>query len=190
MNCQDFQEQLFEYLDGTLPTGTHQDIDQHLAACLTCRQALAKHRQLARTLTDQLCRSVESVTLDAAVRCRILAALPTRAAPADSEKFLAHLWRPLAWAVGIACLLVAGVLLGNYWFGARHDKSWIGPRVSSKPVPVSIRVARIETTYTFRKEGEFVTDTLVRHTNLVCETIWANLPSKPAIKGPANKMSL
>ena len=47
MNCQDFREQLFDFMDGTVPAGTRRKIRQHLAACAGCRQMLKEHRQLA-----------------------------------------------------------------------------------------------------------------------------------------------
>jgi hypothetical protein len=188
MNCQDFQEQLFEYLDGTLPAVNNQEIEQHLASCLACREYLAKHQQLAKKISDHLCQSVESLALDRATRRRVLASVPTRAALVPRQNFLAQLWPPLAWVTCLACLLAAGFILSNHFRGTRLSSS--GPRLSSAAVPVSVRVARVEATYTFRAEGGFVTDALVCRTNFVEQTLWADAPSKPLPKGSANKLSL
>ena len=190
MNCQDFQEQWFEYLDGSLPTRTHQAIEQHLAACPACRQDLVQHQQLAKKISGQLFQSVKSLALDKTVRSRVLASLQTQPAPVRGEKFPGSLWRPFAWATGLACLLVASLILSNYFHGTRQERSGSETRLAAAPMPVSIRVARVETTYTSCVQGGFVTDALVCRTNFVNQTLWANASSKPVPKGFLNKMSL
>jgi len=75
MNCQDFQECLFDYVDGTLPTGVHAETDAHLAACEQCRKTLAQHGQLARHLSAQLRQSAQSLPLAPEARNRLVAAL-------------------------------------------------------------------------------------------------------------------
>ncbi|MCS6816017.1 MAG: zf-HC2 domain-containing protein [Blastocatellia bacterium] len=56
MNCQQFEQQISEYLDGTLPEGRAEAFVAHLFSCAACRASLDDVRAAL-----ELCRSVEEV---------------------------------------------------------------------------------------------------------------------------------
>ena len=74
MNCECFQENLYEYLDDSLPAAERTAAEKHLAQCGRCRAALQRERDLAQSLSASLERAVEPVTLEAVTQRQILQA--------------------------------------------------------------------------------------------------------------------
>ncbi|WP_318614550.1 DUF4179 domain-containing protein [Sporosarcina sp. YIM B06819] len=52
MNCKECQEQLVEYIDGTMDETARQDIEQHIADCDSCKQELANFKQIIAALAS------------------------------------------------------------------------------------------------------------------------------------------
>jgi len=168
MNCEAFQEILFEHLDGTLSADAEKEARQHVAACERCRTTVDKHRQAADVLSSQFCHSTETLKLKQATRWAILAACE-RTSVSDR---LAMLWGRLTWrlAVGALGLGVVALLAG------RALQPGEAPLArSSEPLPeVSIRVPQVVANYTFRMEGQYVVDCLVYRTNLLEQQLFAS----------------
>lgn len=186
MNCQDFQEQWFDLLDGTLSAGTRRDIDHHLAACDACRESLRAQRAMARTLSRQFRQNTEALRLKPEIRQRILSALPKAsaseperrsAAPVRSllECLVRVFRRPaLSWSLA-TCLLAAAVVIATRWLAPQNALA------AESSVITSARVPHVVTSYTFQRQGQFVTDALVARAEIVHETsLVIHLPKSPA----------
>jgi anti-sigma factor RsiW len=99
MNCTQFQDQLFDYLDGTVPDPVRAEIAAHLAACSACAGRVASERAAA----ERFSAASRKFQLDPALRTR-LTALLSEPRPARFPW-----WRvlvPLAAAVGIGVLVM------------------------------------------------------------------------------------
>jgi anti-sigma-K factor RskA len=182
MNCQRFQNELLEYVEGTLSTDELAFADKHLASCETCRQAVEKEKRLARTLSNRLQRSSESLSLRPEIRRNILASVQERAAlPTMAESFtgLWKYWLRLA-AIPAALVVIAAALLAVHFSGTRgHEISVpIMPRVSvtappiggNPPAAVSVQMSYHLPTQQFHQEGNLVVDSLVDETVIASGT--------------------
>lgn len=168
MNCKDFQELLFEHLDGTLPPEEQGDLRQHLSLCEECREQWTKQRLLGEHLTARFAQETDELMLSRAARARILQACerPTL------WEHVAAVWREVSWGWGLAALVLCGIAL----FGSRGLKPGAVPlaRGPELPVMVSLRLPQVMACYSFRKEGGLVVDTLVYRTNVVQESLWSS----------------
>ena len=160
MNCGGFQKRLEDYLDGALSRRARDGAETHLSGCAACRQALARRAEMARRLSGQLRESVRGLQLTPEVRQRVL-----RGAAAESKAKWPNLagWSvrpPWRWGVlGGAALAVVLLMLRQNVFAPRKP-------VAQAPAPSP---AVIEASYRvpvrfFRKEGDFVRDTLAYQT--------------------------
>jgi anti-sigma factor RsiW len=211
MNCQDFQELLFDYVDGTVPASRRSEIDQHLAVCGECRESLEEHRRLAREFSGRLRQSAQSLSLTPETRRRMVAALLSPSAEASQQpnaasarstsvRRAAFKWSPslqaLAGVFGPAvrrwaaagCLLAVLVLIGGLWLGPHGAGS--SAAAAEPQVTLSAQVPQVFTIYTFQREEQFVTDTMITRAEAVRETFQPKPSSKPSVKTPVNKRSL
>lgn len=171
MNCQEFQNELFEYVEGSLAAREQAAADEHLSQCSVCRQAVERERQAAQFLYEGFRQSVESLVLRTDVRRRILTALEGECAKNVYGGGFIGFWNRFAWPLGIAAalLLVAAIVGINHFSGGRG----VGPEAGS--------VVLIEDSYRvpihkFRAEGNLVTDDISYETVVVSETLWAEKP--------------
>lgn len=74
--CNEFVEQVTDYLEGALAPDAVQRIDRHLEVCAGCRRVLAQWRQVIR-LTGRL-PETEVDELDADTRARLMATFRRR----------------------------------------------------------------------------------------------------------------
>src|SRR4051794_39240816 len=74
MNCQRFQENLQEFLDGSGSRRQKVAAQRHLAGCAACRAILEAEKEFTRHLTNQFQRAAGPLTLSAQGQNRILSA--------------------------------------------------------------------------------------------------------------------
>jgi anti-sigma factor RsiW len=109
MTCQDFNDNLYRYLDESLDEQTRAAAVEHLRSCSDCRAELKQEEQFAAFLTPALKREVAGVFFDA----RPLSGLTT--APQSGIPSLAELLA--GWLIslrrhaGLAALASAAVIL-------------------------------------------------------------------------------
>ena len=89
MNCQRFQDKVFEYLEGSLSASAQTQIEAHLECCAACRQTVQTHQALAARFR----READSLVLRPEWTRRIEAALAEGAA-SHSQGRDAALGRP------------------------------------------------------------------------------------------------
>jgi len=155
MNCQGFQDKVFEYLDEELSASAQSEIEAHLESCAACRHVVQTHRALAarihRETAPLLFRPEWTQRMEAA-----LAEAPNT--PAWEHPVLGF-WRRFAWPVAIAAaLLAAGGLSFRQPFHPRVQSS----KAALRPVPatISVRFSSCDPAYTFRWEHNLVVDAL------------------------------
>src|ERR1700722_6187367 len=108
MKCQWLQENLNEYLDGSLSSPEKAAAEKHLAQCGSCRELARRESKFAQTLTSRLEEAVENVTLDPATQRRMAMMLEQKFSAAY-ERTGISLWRRLVlpFAATAAILIVA-----------------------------------------------------------------------------------
>jgi anti-sigma factor RsiW len=163
MNCQDFQNQMFEYVEGSLSVDTRAVADKHLAGCADCRLALRKEQQIAQSLLDRFQQDTKSLALCPEIRRRVLAT--------PNPRLITGLWHRMAWPLGIAAslLLIVKVLLVHHFPGVPMED----PNAAST---VSIDVSYQAPTHKFHKDGNLVLDTVSDQTVAISETLWTTKP--------------
>jgi predicted anti-sigma-YlaC factor YlaD len=174
MNCEDFQNGLLEYLEGTLSPSDQAATEEHLAHCGSCREAVEREQRLAQFLSHESARSTAALHLGPDVRRRIAARLApeTREQIHAPGKIFAGL--RLAWPTAIAVsVLVAAIWFGGFFLRPREPKSAARqPHGEPRPATASIRISYLVPVYTFRREGNLVIDALTWTTNVVDQALW------------------
>jgi anti-sigma factor RsiW len=168
MNCRCFQNQLHEYVEGSLSAGALAAADGHLSGCSTCRQRVRREQQFAQFLSGRLRQDTETLTLRPEIRRKILTASQGAAAPpavAESvfglwSRFLSNRFIRLA-AIPASLLLVAAFLWISHFTGARSHETETA-RASDRDLhaAVSIQISYRLPARTFRREGNLVVDSL------------------------------
>ena len=181
MNCQEFQNELFEYVEGSLAVGEQAVADEHLLQCSACRQAVERERLAAQYLSEGIRRGVEPLVLRLGVQRRILTACEAGSAAHVRDGLIFGLWQRFAWPVGIAAALLVTVIAGmNHFSGARG----VGGKAQSV---VSIEDSYQVPIHKFHAEGNLVTDNISYETVVVSETLSAE---KPVQKKQKEKLTL
>jgi anti-sigma factor RsiW len=178
MNCRCFQDQLYEYVEGSLSAGAMAAAEKHLAGCPACREALQQETALARDLSRRLQQRAGQLQLPPEIRRDILAAARREPASPVFTEFILDWWRRLAapLSVGAAALLLGVVLWLN------HFPGWPKPGVETAPhagrtLPpaVSVEFSSRVPICQFRRDGNAVIDTLSVQTVGVSVTLRPSL---------------
>jgi Putative zinc-finger len=116
MNCENFNDQMPEYLDGSLTTAQQASARQHVEKCLDCQRALARQEAFAKSIRLSLNRETEGLSLRPDTRRNIVKAFePTRRA--SIWLFFEAIWRRPAW-VGIVLTGLLLLISGRHFY--RH----------------------------------------------------------------------
>jgi anti-sigma factor RsiW len=173
MNCCQFQNDLYEYLDGALSPEARKAAEQHLSGCAACRVKLEEERQVAHVIGGGFQRATESLELPPAVGHRVLAELARDVNPAREEHGIVLLWRRLAWPLALAASLL---LLAGVWVLLPHGPGRQGLLAQHRAAAgeTFVQLSYIVPAYTFRLEEGFVIDALSYHTNVINQTLPAH----------------
>jgi hypothetical protein len=184
MNCQQLQECLYEYLDGSLSRSDTAAAQSHLTGCSACRAAVQRELQLAQSLSRQLEQSVESLSLDSNTR-RAIAVTVKRKIAKTSERPPISLWSRLTLPFATATvILTAAILIGHHFIAGRD------PHLETVPVApqagngdVLVHISYSVPGYAFRKEGNLVTDALISDAHVEDGILVANKlkPAQPSV---------
>ena len=180
MNCEHFQKQLLEFVDGTLSAGARAAAERHLANCDACRQAVRQEQRFAQVLSDSLRQETEVLTLRPEILQNLLTAARRKPAPSTMLESIIGLWNRFTWqaAIFMSVLLAASCLVIIHFSRprtsttetARSDEP--GPRAVVSPYPaVSIQIASRVPAWKFRREGNQVIDTLSDETVIASGTL-------------------
>jgi anti-sigma factor RsiW len=111
MNCQEFNERLYEYLDEALPTDVESAAREHLQLCEDCRRALGREKVMAQSIESSLNLATARLSVGPELRRRILEA--PRARPVTPGIF--SLIRELSALKSIRIAGAGAALLVSVW---------------------------------------------------------------------------
>ena len=165
MNCEQLQENLFEYLDETLSPAEKAAAEKHLAGCGVCRDTVQRELLQAQTLSSRLSQAIESVALDSNAQRRIVNTVRSRSAKSRESSF--SFWSRFAVPACVAAVvLIAASWIGHHRFTEGNSRSNAG--VSLAPTGrVPIHFSYSIPDYFFHQEGGVVVDTLIIDTRFV-----------------------
>jgi len=176
MNCRDFQNELYEYVEGTLSAGARAAAEQHLTGCDACRRAVEKERKLTQALYKQLQQTSETLTVRPETIRSILAAARTESPTSTMADSIVGLWRWFRLAAVPSSLLgIAVLLMAIHFSGTRnHERisvpimprvSAVTPSANNNPqTAVSVRMSYRLPIRQFHQEGNLVVDALIDET--------------------------
>jgi anti-sigma factor RsiW len=179
MNCQLFQDRLYEYVDGSLSAAERAAAESHLAGCSACREAMQNERKLAQGLSARMRQAAGDAKLNSAVRARILSAAATRSEPTFIAKSFGSFWTRYGWpmAVPASVLLFAGFLAVNHFNGVHqrgHETALAQTErsgVSELSASVTIEYSTRQPVFTFHREDGQVVDTISFDSVAATETL-------------------
>lgn len=112
MKCKEFQNGLFDYLEGKLPPEAQPDMDKHAGECLACASLLDRFNAMNQAILAE--KSVEPNPFS---HTRILEKLD-----AMKNRRAVHgigMMRPALVTLGLIAALTAGFLIGNNGSGRK-----------------------------------------------------------------------
>ncbi len=117
MLCTEIKEHLLDYLDNELPATLHQEVEQHLRACLDCRGELESFRTTALLLQLRAVPEPPSEYWEQTwdrIRARTLARVLPLRAEADQpapvwQRLVQVTWRPLLVAAATLLIVALGL---------------------------------------------------------------------------------
>ena len=164
MNCQDFNDQLHEFLDGSLCAEDQSAARRHLQCCDTCSRALLREEARAKSIGQSLRHATSDLSLIPETKRAILKG-------AESNKPSLHPWmriremfnawpiRPLAAAVALAGGMV-------FLFGIYANRSTTKPIATQQIAHVALDSCVVDVPlqseiHLFRRENNTVVDTII-----------------------------
>jgi len=164
MNCQEFSDRLYDYVDGTLRGDALASVREHLHYCGDCRRALLREQAIAQSISHALDRVTSSLSIHPEMLRNVLEA-------AEFEPIRPNiLYRAWQWfilnpirPVGAGATILAAILLffglptrqqpasvsGSKVVTQTHQNSW----VIDVPIPTQIHV--------FRRQNGTVVDAFI-----------------------------
>jgi len=183
MNCGRFQRLVFEHVEGSLSPKTHAAVERHLANCSTCRDLARQQRESARLLAEGFRHDTQAIAFTADGERRLIAALQQWPVNVHDAPVLFDWWRRVAW-IGAGAAVLVIVLVFIKGFHIRSDRpAAVSSDVGSPNTPILVRFSYCSPIYTFRREGDLVTDSLSCTPRLIEQTLWVEQNQKP---GPTN----
>ena len=175
MNCRRFQQELEEYVEGTMTSRKRGAAERHLAGCTRCREILRRRQQLAATLPASLQQAASSLQLDPRVEQHVLREWQKRSSQtaAAREGGFGWLSSGQAWPwVAAAAALVAGILLMGRFLQVNGYVGGTASLPNAKPQAyVTIQASYRVRAHTFRWEETQVIDCMTFRTNVLEETL-------------------
>src|ERR1700744_5903647 len=109
MNCGEFQDCQFEYLEGSLPDRVCAEAKEHLNECAACRQSVHDLEGFGRVLSNGFRKETEALEISANLHRKILAAVEKERTAAEAAFSVFGMWKRLLWIGGVALVLVSVV---------------------------------------------------------------------------------
>jgi len=175
MNCRRFQNQVYEYVDGTISALQRAAAERHLARCGACRQAVHREQQLAHVLSARLRHDAESLTLRPGLWREVQSAIAADGITPPPWASIVGFWRPFAWpfATVVSLLLMVGMRVFHPFSGARvHEMDATRSHGRDDQSAVSVQVSYSVPVRIFRQDGNVVIDTIASQTVVADETLW------------------
>jgi anti-sigma factor RsiW len=190
MNCENFNDRLLEYLEGTLSAAEQAAAREHVQQCGACQQALARQEAFAKSIRHSFHLETQRLSLRPETRRNILNALkqpgssPT--AWENVQAFIAVLWRRPAWAGAILLCLVLLTSGGRFYLSSAERSSARGT-VREDRMTCVIDVPIQTETRVYRRQNNMVVDAVVTENSVIDASFSENMRSSPSSQPHINK---
>jgi anti-sigma factor RsiW len=192
MNCQRFQKQLYEHVEGSLGPAQQAAAEEHLAACARCRELVSREQTTSRVLSCHLREAVAELTLRPEVTNRVLRTLEHERLAEAGEPSL-RCWRPwMQWRVAAGFGLLVGLAAIGLWIWNGHQNTRAAKvrEQGSEQEFISVQASYVVPVFTSRREGSLVIDTVIFQTNHVRQILLAEAKARPPLRDPERKHPL
>ena len=185
MNCEQFNDQLPEYLDKTLPAAALAAARDHVHQCDACQRNLARQEALAKSIRFSLHQETEGLSLSPEARRNILNTLNQKKLPAIPRDnildrildFFAILWRQPARAGAILlCLLL--FISGSHFVLRQVIPASPPPTARDKRITYTFNVPIQATRHVDRRQGNMIVDSVVTEVGVV-DADFSRKPGSP-----------
>jgi anti-sigma factor RsiW len=142
MTCHEFEDDLHDYVDGTLPARAQQAAAEHAHGCPRCRNALQRAQALGHLLQQSLGSAAAPIAFSGAARQQMLARLQRELSPARTSRPSLWSWftgSPLR-TLGMAAAVVAIFAIDAKWSSPPAHRSATKMRLRGAPTVHSIDV--------------------------------------------------
>jgi anti-sigma factor RsiW len=156
MNCQQFTEELYEYLDGTLSLGRAADARQHLAICSACRRALEREQATARFLNESLHEATADLSLNPPA-----ALIVQRNSEQRQSNFFQLAWRWLtAEAIRPAGIGATFLVMMAMLFVVQRERMDSAPNRAGQAEAAVVDVPIVSASHVFQLQNDTVIDAI------------------------------
>jgi len=170
MNCEEFQDILFEYVEGNVPQEQRADADGHLARCAECNAALRREKQVQQRLSSGLQQTVAALYLGSQGRAQLLKVFEAnrQSSQRSQAQVFAELWVRVVAALGAAAV-IAGLAVWIWRAG-------VSPQITQEtgPTPVQSRFP----SRSLRFKSDFLGSPLLTRFNKTVTLWWIRLLSR------------
>jgi anti-sigma factor RsiW len=159
MNCQEFQDVLFEWMDKDLPPAADNEAEAHLRGCPACRTRVERQRTIALTLGQEMLVVARETRFSPALERRILDVASS--SPESRWQKVTRLMDFYGAVAAAACLL----FIFSWWWYQQGRATLMNVVVHDsvrKPWarPLSIENALCTPGYVFEWRGDTVVDSI------------------------------
>jgi hypothetical protein len=183
MNCENFNDGLPEFLEGSLSSAEQAAARQHVQKCVACQQALAQQEALARSIRFSFNLETQGLALRPETKRNILNALKRpKFAPTAWERvqaFCAVLWRHPAWA-GTVLLCLVLLISGGRFYQDSAKLSSTQATVKDDRITYDIDVPIQTEMHVYRRQNNMVVDAVVTEITVIDASFSKNTRSSPS----------
>jgi hypothetical protein len=183
MNCQDFNDRLFDYLDDTLSPAEEVAAREHAQQCGSCCRALEQQQAFAKSIRFSFDRETQRLSLRLDTRRDILSAVTRPKVPLTGweniQAFFAVLRRQPAWAGAVLLCLVLLLTFANRLYLALGKHPSPQARVTDNRITYVVDVPIRTEMYLYRRHNNMVVDALVTEISVMNASYSENMaPSR------------
>ncbi len=184
MNCEDFNDQLPEYLDESLTAAQQTAAWEHVEKCIDCQRALARQQAFAKSIRHSLSQKTQGLSLRPEVRRNIVKAFePTHQASIWS--FFEAVWRRPVW-VGVVLLGLLLLTFSNHFY--RHPAKIPAQQTAAKDgrLTYAINVPIQTETHINRRQNNMAVDAVVTGVGVIDLSFSEDNRPSPSMKPNIN----
>jgi Putative zinc-finger len=182
MNCENFAEQLPEYLDGALSETEQAVAEEHIQKCGVCQSMLAQQEAFAKSLRLSFERETQGLSLRPEVKRNILNALKRPEFPPTAREniqaFFAFLWQHPAGAGTVLFCLVLLIFGRRFYQDSANYSSTQGTAKDDR-ITYVIDVPIQTEMHVYRRQNNMVVDAVVTEISVIDASFSENTRSAP-----------